>query len=172
VGLPPPSPAVAAAGGGQKHVSRQQPLLDQRQRTNHVRRGQGCAEAAAAGAGQRRQAGAAELDSPRAHRAGRGEGAGVPARDGAAAGDAQGRALHQRPAVRGLQGQDRRLQHVQPGRGHGQAQPLHAHARFLRLPGARVRAFSSCSSTALLFHVWDRVGWVSDGFVVVPSGTP
>ncbi|ONM16418.1 putative protein kinase [Zea mays] len=37
------------------------------------------------------------------------------------------------------QGQDRRLQHVQPGRGHGQAQPLHAHARFLRLPGARVR---------------------------------
>lgn len=25
---------------------------------------------------------------------------------------------------------------------------------------------------ALLFHVWDGVGWVSDGFVVVHSGTP
>jgi hypothetical protein len=88
----------------------------------------------------------AQLDAPGAHRAGRGAGAGVPARDH---GDAQGPALHQRAALRGLPRQDRRLQHVQPGRGHGEAQPVHAHARLIRLPGAGVRDHAHCSALSL-----------------------
>ncbi|KAG8065079.1 hypothetical protein GUJ93_ZPchr0004g40012 [Zizania palustris] len=62
----------------------------------------------------------------------------VPAREGAPRCDAQGCQVHQCAAVRRVQGQDRRLQHVQPGRRHGAPQPVDAHARLLWLPGAGV----------------------------------